>query len=166
MQNQSPGATTPTLILAMLDNRITMGFARLCMILPFLVAGIFKLLNWHAGVSEMASVGLPYPDVFNAAALVTELVGSALVLFNRWTWLGAGALGIFTVLSTFLAHRFWELPEPARTMQMNSFLEHATICAAFILVVVAGHRTQEGEEAQSYRHPVGLRPQPLSSHRN
>jgi transmembrane protein len=137
MRNSSPGSITPVVVLEMLENPVILAFARLCVTLPFLVAGIFKLLYWHAGVAEMASVGLPFPQAFNVAALVTELAGSALVLLNRWTWLGAGGLGIFTVISTALAHRFWELPEPARTMQMNSFLEHATICAAFILVVVA-----------------------------
>jgi transmembrane protein len=52
-------------------------------------------------------------------------------------WLGAGALGIFTIMATFIAHRFWDLEGPARVAQLNTFLEHATIAAAFILVVVA-----------------------------
>jgi uncharacterized membrane protein YphA (DoxX/SURF4 family)/predicted enzyme related to lactoylglutathione lyase len=154
----SPGKTTPTLILDALDHRATLAFARFCLASPFLVAGIFKLLYWDAGVAEMANVGLPYPADFNIAALVTELAGSALVLINRWTWLGAGALGIFTAISTALAHRFWELAEPARTQQMNSFLEHAAICAAFILVVVAEQRARTSDafvpQAPSRRNPT------------
>ncbi|HMA52110.1 MAG TPA: DoxX family protein, partial [Magnetospirillaceae bacterium] len=71
-----------------------------------------------------------------------ELVGSALVILNRKTWLGAGALGIFTVLTTFLAHRFWEFQGAERMREFNSFLEHATIAAAFILVTVLSFRTQ------------------------
>ncbi len=84
----------------------------------------------------MAGVGLHPAWAFNLAALLTELAGSALIVLNRAVWIGAGALGVFTVLATFLAHRFWDLSGAARTMQLNSFLEHATISATFIFVSV------------------------------
>jgi len=35
-----------------------------------------------------------------------------------------------SIWATLLAHRFWELAGPERTMQMNSFFEHLTISAA------------------------------------
>jgi transmembrane protein len=48
------------------------------------------------------------------------------------------APGVFTVLTIFPAYLFWALSKPARTMRHNSFLEHATISAAIIVVVVEG----------------------------
>lgn len=132
---------TPAAVAAVLGHPATLLFARFCVALPFLAAGLIKLFDWDAGVAEMARTGLHPAAAFNAAALITELGGSVLVILNRRIWLGAGALGIFTVLSTFLAHRFWDLSGPERTMQFNSFLEHVTIAAAFILVVVVGLRT-------------------------
>jgi transmembrane protein len=131
----------PAWVVLVLDNPVALLIARICVVIPFLGAGSLKLLNWQAGEAEMLHVGLHPAWLFNFAVLATELGGSMLVILNWKTWFGAGALGVFTVLSTFLAHRFWELAEPERTQQFNSFLEHATICAAFILVVVVGLRS-------------------------
>jgi transmembrane protein len=133
----------PELVAQMLDNPVTLFLGRVCITLPFLVAGIMKLLFWQPGVAEMAASGLHPAWVFNIAALITELAGSACIIFNRKTWLGAGALGIFTVLTTFLAHRFWDYSGDARTAQMNAFFEHATISASFIFVVVVGLRASQ-----------------------
>lgn len=126
----------PEAIARMLMHPATLLFARVCVISPFLWAGLVKLFNWQGGEAEMAGVGLHPAWAFNLAALLTELAGSALIVLNRAVWIGAGALGVFTVLATFLAHRFWDLSGAARTMQLNSFLEHATISATFIFVSV------------------------------
>jgi transmembrane protein len=136
--DRAESGDTPSVVAHMLDNPATLLFARICVTLPFLEAGVIKLVDWQAGNAEMLHAGLHPAWVFNLAALVTELVGSVLIILNRKAWLGAGALGIFTVLATLLAHRFWELTGEARIMQLNTFLEHATISAAFILVVVVG----------------------------
>jgi transmembrane protein len=48
--------------------------------------------------------------------------------------------GVFTVWATLLAHRFWEFSGVERFMQLNSFFEHWTISAAFILVAIVGLR--------------------------
>jgi transmembrane protein len=130
----------PAPVARFLTHPTTLLFARLCVISPFLWAGLVKMFNWQGGVDEMASVGLHPAWAFNLAALLTELAGSALIILNRAVWIGAGALGVFTVLATFLAHRFWDLSGASRAMQLNSFLEHATISATFIFVFVVSLR--------------------------
>jgi transmembrane protein len=129
-------ADTPSVIARVLDNAIALLVARVAVTLPFLVGGFSKLFDWHGAEAEMLHVGLHPAWAFNVASLLIELVGSALIILNRKVWLGAGALGVFTFIATLLAHRFWELSGDARTMQMNSFFEHWTICAAFVLVTV------------------------------
>ena len=133
---------TPAAIVRLLGHPVTLLVARVCVTLPFLVGGVFKLTDWPGGLAEMESVGLHPAGLFNLLALVTELGGSGLVILNRRTWLGAGALGVFTVLTTFLAHRFWIFTGAERVREFNSFLEHATIAAAFILVAALSFRTQ------------------------
>jgi transmembrane protein len=130
----------PELVARALDNKVTLLVARICLTLPFWVGGLMKLMSWQGGEAEMAGMGLNPAWAFNLAVVVVELGASALVLLDRATWLGAGALGVFTLLSTLLAHRFWELTGEARVAELNTFLEHATICAAFILVAVVGLR--------------------------
>ena len=134
--NPSCAHDTPSPIARLLDNAITLLVARVAVTLPFLVGGFSKLFDWQRGEAEMLHVGLHPAWAFNLASLLTQLIGSALVIANRRVWLGAGALGVFTVIATLLAHRFWDLSGDARMMQMNSFFEHWTICAAFILVTV------------------------------
>jgi transmembrane protein len=131
---------TPRCISDLLDNGVTLLIARILVTAPFIAGGLTKLLDWNAGVVEMTHVGLHPAWIFNLAALATQLIGSALIILNRQVWLGAGALGVFTVWATLLAHRFWEFTGPEQMMQMNSFFEHWTICSAFILVTVAGFR--------------------------
>lgn len=132
---------TPQPVARLLDHPVTLLAARVCVTLPFLIGGIMKLAHWQAGVDEMAAAGLQPAVLFNSATLVTEMGASILVILDRWTWLGAGALGIFTVLSTFLAHRFWDFDGADRVREFNTFLEHATIAAAFILVAVLSIRS-------------------------
>ncbi|WP_447413254.1 DoxX family membrane protein, partial [Clostridium perfringens] len=72
----------------------------------------------------MSHAGLQPALPIVIATLVTEFVGSALVLADRYVWLGAGWLGVFTLLSTLIAHRYWEFTGERRFMEMNSFYEH------------------------------------------
>jgi transmembrane protein len=132
----------PPLIARLLGHPVTLLAARVCVTLPFLAGGIVKLAHWQGGIDEMRELGLEPAWAFNLAVLLTELIGSALVILERKTWLGAGALGVFTVLTTFIAHRFWDFAGPDRAREFNSFLEHATIAAAFILVAALSFRTQ------------------------
>jgi transmembrane protein len=140
-----PWFDTPGLVARVLDNPVTLFVTRICMTLPFWVGGLVKLFDWQGGEIEMAKMGLRPAWAFNLAVVIVELGGSALVICDRATWLGAGALGCFTFLSTFIAHRFWRATGEARTAELNSFLEHATICAAFILIVVVGLRGPPGQ---------------------
>jgi transmembrane protein len=114
--------------------------ARVVLCLPFWWSGLTKLFDSAGGTAEMAAQGLPVPALFNALTIVVQLGGSALVIANRWTWLGAGALGVFTVIATLLAHRFWMLDGIERVQQLNVFLEHLAIVAGFVLVSILGLR--------------------------
>ena len=136
-------AGTPEVVVEMLDNRFVLVLTRILVTLPYLYAGPQKLLFWQAGIVEMHLAGLNPSWLFNLAALFTELVGSLSVILNCKIWLGAGALGAFTLLTTFIAHRFRDFRGVARINEINSFLEHATTCAAFILITVRSIREQE-----------------------
>ncbi len=131
---------TPGPIARMLDNGVTLLIARIWLALPFLAGGLMKLIDWRGGEAEMLHFGLHPAWLFNLASLVTQLAASLLLILNRRVWLAAGALGVFTVTATLLAHRFWEFTGPERIGQQNSFLEHWAICAGFVLVTVVALR--------------------------
>ena len=80
--------------------------ARIVLCLPVWWSGLSKLLDFSGGTAEMAALGLEPAWLFNALTILVQLGGSLLVILNRWTWLGAGALGMFSALATVMAHRF------------------------------------------------------------
>src|SRR5258705_7834794 len=100
----------------------------------YIQGGLTKLLDFSAAVAETQSFGLPFAAATTAATIATELAGSALILTGIYRWLGALWLAGFTLLATFAANRFWELPMPERFMSENTFFEHLGLVGGFLLV--------------------------------
>jgi transmembrane protein len=121
-----------------LQAPVTAAATRVMLCLPFWWSGLSKLFDFSGGTAEMAALGLEPAWLFNALTVLVQLGGSLLVILNRWTWLGAGALGVFTALVTVLAHQFWTLEGIERVREMNTFLEHFALIAGFVLVAMIG----------------------------
>jgi uncharacterized membrane protein YphA (DoxX/SURF4 family) len=100
----------------------------------YIQGGLDKLLDFNAAVAETQSFGLPFAAAATAATIVTELAGSMLILTGIYRWLGALWLAGFTLIATFVANRFWELPLPQRFMVENAFFEHVGLVGGFLLV--------------------------------
>ncbi|WAJ29730.1 hypothetical protein [Antarcticirhabdus aurantiaca] len=63
--------------------------------------------------------------------------GSALVVADRWAWLGAGALGVFTALTIPIVHHVGSMTEePFRTIAVQAATEHVGMTGALILVAI------------------------------
>ncbi len=114
--------------------------ARILLTYMFWASGIAKLVDFQAAVGEMAHFGLNPPVVFAIATIIVQLVGSALIILNRWTWLGAGALGIFTLLTIPIAHNFWTMEEPFKTIEFYVVMEHISIVGALMVVAWKAER--------------------------
>ena len=117
---------------------VTAAATRVVLCLPFWWSGLNKLFDFSSGTAEMAALGLEPAGLFNALTILVQLGGSLLVILNLWTWLGAGAIGVFTALATVLAHQFWTLDGLERARELNTFLEHLAIIAGFVLVAMIG----------------------------
>lgn len=110
--------------------------ARVLLVFPFLASGIAKLVDFSGGVAEMGQLGFNPPAAFNIAVVAVQLVGSALIVVNRWTWLGAGMLGVFTALTIPLVHHFWSMEgEPAMISMFFAF-EHVGLIGGLIVVSI------------------------------
>jgi transmembrane protein len=108
--------------------------ARAVLTFMFWGSGLSKLIDFPAGVAEMTHFGLEPPVAFNLAVIITQLGGSALIILNRWTWLGAGALGVFTALTIPIVHHFWTMEEPFKTMEFHVVMEHITVIGGLMVV--------------------------------
>ncbi|CAH0340901.1 DoxX family protein [Rhizobium sp. CECT 9324] len=114
----------------------TTGHLMLCA--AYLQGAMTKLLNFEDAIQEMRHFGLRPEAPLAVALILFEITASAMVISGCFRWIGAGALCMFTVLASFIALRFWELPAGMQqTMAMNAFFEHVGLAGAFLLL--AGH---------------------------
>ncbi|MBH2000538.1 MAG: DoxX family protein, partial [Sphingomonadaceae bacterium] len=84
--------------------------------------------------------GLHPAALFAALTIAVELVGPALILLDRFTWLGAGMLGIFTLLAACVANNFWTMQGAERFMATNAFFEHIGLIGGFVLVAMVSRQ--------------------------
>jgi len=131
----------PQAIARLLDQSWFALLARIVLTFAFWGSGLSKLINFQGGAAEMAMFNLPQPALMNIAVIITQLGGSLLIILNRWTWLGAGALAVFTALTVPLVHRFWALPEPQATIAFHTFTEHVTVIGALMVVSILSRHT-------------------------
>jgi len=133
---------TPGVVSTILRSPITAFVARLLLVFMFLGSGIDKLVNFTGAQAEMAYFGLNPPWLFAVATILTQLIGGVLILLNRATWLGAGALGIFTVLTIPIAHHFWSMDGQMAQIEFYFAVEHLAVIGGMLLVAILAERTR------------------------
>jgi putative oxidoreductase len=112
--------------------------ARLLLALMFILAGIDKLGGIAGTAGYIASVGLPAPQVLAVAAGLLEVVAGVMLLIGfkaRWAAL---ALAGFTLVATFIFHRFWAVPEAQQMVQQLFFLKNLAVTGGLLLVFAFG----------------------------
>jgi len=133
--------TTPTPITALLRFPALSILARVLLTLPYWWSGVSKIADLHGALAEAAHLGLQPAWLIVAATVLVQLGGSAAVIFGRATWLGAGALGVFTAAATLIAHPFWTVADPMeRFHALNTFLEHIGLIGGFMLAAILVER--------------------------
>ncbi|MGE8500572.1 MAG: DoxX family protein [Pseudomonas sp.] len=131
----------PIMINELLLSPVFEVIARTILTSFFWIAGLFGVFNFKMMVQTIQAHRLPAPALIVVLMVVTELVGSALLITNvaNLGWLGAGALGVFTLLSIPLGHAFWKLQPPKKMEEFQIALEHVgmiggLMCAAALTV--------------------------------
>ncbi|MDH7796017.1 MULTISPECIES: DoxX family protein [unclassified Beijerinckia] len=114
--------------------------ARVVFTFMFWSSGLAKLIDFNTGLAEMSRFGLEPAWLFYFVTVVILLSGSLLIILDRWTWLGAGVLAVFTILTIPIAHHFWTMEEPLRTMEFHVAMEHITVVGALMTVTYASGR--------------------------
>ncbi|KAA0999294.1 DoxX family protein [Paraburkholderia panacisoli] len=135
----------PPWIAALLAPRWLPLVARVALVSAYVIGGVAKLANFHAAVLEQEHFGLHPGWLWAALAIGVELGGSACVIFSRFVWLGAGALGALTAVAMFVANDFWNLTGDAHFFALNAFFEHLGLIAALVMATcLAGVKHSSG----------------------
>lgn len=135
----------PHWIAVLLAQRWVPLVARTALVSAYVIGGLAKLTNFHAAVLEQAHFGLHPGWLWAVLAIIVELGGSACVIFGRFVWLGAGALGALTAVAMFVANDFWNLTGNAHFFALNAFFEHLGLIAALVMATcVSGIKHSSG----------------------
>jgi uncharacterized membrane protein YphA (DoxX/SURF4 family) len=127
-------ARAPLWIARWIRTPLVYRIALLGLCAAYLQGGFDKAINFPGAVAEVQQFGLAPAVPLAFATITTELVGAALILTGFYRWIGALSLAGFTLMATFLANRFWEIPTPDRFMVENTFFEHLGLVGGFLLV--------------------------------
>jgi transmembrane protein len=133
-------ASSTPLLQPLLRSRALDIIGRVLLTFPFWGSGFAKLIDFQAGSAEMAHFGLQPAAAYNALTILVQLGGSALIISRRWTWLGAGALGVFTALTIPIVHHFWSLSGEQATIAFHTATEHVGMIGALVLVSILATR--------------------------
>jgi putative oxidoreductase len=109
---------------------------RVLMGLLFLVSGAGMFLG-EGGPSAMAGyytmVGLPMAGLLVWLVATLKVVAGGMLIIGRNVGCAAGALAVFTLLATLLAHR--DIADP---MQLTNALKNLAIVGGFLYIIAFG----------------------------
>lgn len=127
----------PTPIVRLLRSNWFRRFVLALLTLPYWLSGLTKLANFPGALAEANQFGLQPAPLAVTATIAVQLVGSAMLILGRRAWLAAGALGVFTMVATLIAHPFWMLADSIeRFHQTNTFVEHLALIGGLALAAI------------------------------
>jgi transmembrane protein len=102
----------------------------------FWFSGISKLLDWKHGISVMQFFHLTPPVLFYVGTVFVQIVGSGLILWTRFAWIGALALAVFTLGTIPVAYDFWNKDGWSYGAAISGATEHISLLGALLSVVI------------------------------
>ena len=111
---------------------------RILLALMFVLAGFTKIGGFAGTVGYMQAKGIPAASVLAVLTIVLELVGGLALVFGFYTRWAALALGLFTLLVTFIFHNFWAQPEAQQMTQQLMFMKNISVAGGMFVLAAFG----------------------------
>jgi putative oxidoreductase len=112
--------------------------ARIAMAALFIPGGLRKLMDLAAFAASLHKQSVPFADILAPIGAGVEFFGGIAVLIGFQLRVATLLMILFTIIASFIAHRFWELEGPARQMQQTNFFKNLAIIGGFIALWAAG----------------------------
>jgi len=104
----------------------------------YVPSGFGKLTNPAGLAGMLATKGAPAAELLAYAAGAVEFFGGLAIILGFKTRGAAIVMIVFTIIATLLAHQFWLLDDPARSVQRIQFYKNVAIIGGFLFVFVRG----------------------------
>jgi transmembrane protein len=130
---------TPRPIAQILDSNVTWFVSRLLITFMFWWEGLGFLIHFGPSIPILNILGWQPAWLIPALTVLVLLAGSVLVLIDRYLWLGAGMLGVFTFLTIVLVHRFWAMTGQEAYQNRLESEEHLAVIGGLIAISMISH---------------------------
>ncbi|UEM19082.1 DoxX family protein [Skermanella mucosa] len=104
----------------------------------FLHSGFGKVMELSAFTARMESMGVPVASVTAPLGAFVEFFGGLAIILGAWTWLAALLVAAFTVVATYIAHRYWIMPPEQMAAQQTQFMKNLAITGGLLAFAAAG----------------------------
>lgn len=130
---------TPGPIAALLESTALWILARVLITFMFWWEGLQFLLHFNQVAAGINVLGLQPVWLGPALTVFMMIVGAILVLVDRFVWLGAGMLGVFTAMTIPTIHPFWKMVGPDRVANWQKFEEHLATIGGLMALAIISH---------------------------
>jgi putative oxidoreductase len=113
-------------------------FARLLLVVLFLVFGWNKLTDYHGTVAYMQMTGAPAPALSALVAIGVEVFVSLALLLGILTRPLAVLMALYTIATALIGHRYWTMTGMAQFEAEINFFKNVSIAGGFLLLYVTG----------------------------
>jgi len=111
---------------------------RVLLAFMFVYSGFGKIGGFERTAANIASKGLPLPEIGAAIAIAVELGGGLMLALGWKTRCAALAIAVFTLAAAVLFHNFWTMTDQAMRTNQIMFLKNITIIGGMLMVVAFG----------------------------
>lgn len=130
---------TPNWVAKILESEALWHVSRLLITFMYWYAGLGFLFDFTGAQATMGDFGFHPAWLVAALTLGTQLIGSALIIADRYVWFGAGMLGVFTLLTIPLTHDFWNMTGLEAVQAKLESEEHLSVVGGLVIVSILSH---------------------------
>jgi transmembrane protein len=117
------------------DHTLAHATGQIIIAIYFIWMGIKNIKLWDMNIHRIAVQSLPAIPCL-LFGFTIQFSGAFLVLSDWQTEIGAGLLILFTILSTGLHHRFWQMADPmVRTYHFLLLTNNLCITGGLLLLI-------------------------------
>jgi putative oxidoreductase len=104
----------------------------------FVISGFGKITGFEGTAGEIASKGLPLPQVLTVIAILIEFGGGLAIVVGWKTRWAALAFIVFMIVITPIFHGYWAAPPDEVMNQQINFMKNVSILGGSLLLFAFG----------------------------
>jgi len=104
----------------------------------FVISGFGKITGFEGTADQIASKGLPLPQVLTAIAILIEFGGGLAIVAGWKTRWAALAFIVFMIVITPIFHGYWAAPPDEMMNEQINFMKNVSILGGSLLLFAFG----------------------------